>query len=136
MTNNQVTAVDSSNRGSYQNVGLVLGPALFVLMTAFDGVQDVMAQEAWRTAAVGLWMAVWWATEAIPVPVTAFLPIVTFDLLGIATIREAAEPYANPIIYLFLGAFVLAIAVERWNLHKRIAFSKSPCSTCSYKTRG
>ena len=121
MTNNQVTAVDSSNRGSYQNVGLVLGPALFVLMTAFDGVQDVMAQEAWRTAAVGLWMAVWWATEAIPVPVTAFLPIVTFDLLGIATIREAAEPYANPIIYLFLGAFVLAIAVERWNLHKRIA---------------
>jgi sodium-dependent dicarboxylate transporter 2/3/5 len=66
-------------------------------------------------------MAVWWATEAVPVPVTAFLPIVTFQMLGIATLKEASAPYANPIIYLFLGAFLLALAVERWNLHKRIA---------------
>ena len=83
--------------------------------------QEAMPPVAWNTAAVGLWMAVWWMTEAVPVPVTAFLPLVSFDILGIASIKEAAAPYAHPIIYLFLGAFILALAVQRWNLHKRIA---------------
>ncbi len=121
MTQQLAAGIVQSERGAHQNIGLVIGPALFFIMLLLGGAQETMSQEAWRTAAVGLWMAVWWATEAIPVPVTAFLPIVTFDLLGIASVKQAAEPYANPIIYLFLGAFVLAIAVERWNLHKRIA---------------
>ena len=82
-----------------------------------------MDPQAWRAAAVGLWMAIWWATEAIPVPVTAFLPIVVFEPLGIASIRDAAAPYANPIIYLFLGGFLMALALERWNLHRRIALA-------------
>lgn len=82
-----------------------------------------MSVEAWRVAAVGLWMAVWWATEAIPVPVTAFLPIVLFEPLGISSIRDAAAPFANPTIYLFLGGFVMALAIERWNLHRRIALA-------------
>ena len=82
-----------------------------------------MDPQAWRAAAVGLWMAIWWATEAIPVPVTAFLPIVIFEPLGIASIRDAAAPYANPIIYLFLGGFLMALALERWNLHRRIALA-------------
>ena len=85
--------------------------------------QDAMDPQAWRAAAVGLWMAIWWATEAIPVPVTAFLPIVIFEPLGIASIRDAAAPYANPIIYLFLGGFLMALALERWNLHRRIALA-------------
>jgi sodium-dependent dicarboxylate transporter 2/3/5 len=121
MTQPLSAGLSPSERAAHQNIGLVVGPTIFVTMLLLSGVQEVMGQEAWRTAAVGLWMAVWWATEAIPVPVTAFMPIITFDLLGIANVREAAEPYANPIIYLFLGAFVLALAVERWNLHKRIA---------------
>ncbi len=82
-----------------------------------------MSAEAWRVAAVGLWMAIWWATEAIPVPVTAFLPIIIFEPLGISSIRDAAAPYANPIIYLFLGGFMLALAIERWDLHRRIALA-------------
>ena len=80
-----------------------------------------MPPVAWLTAGVALWMAVWWATEAIPVAVTALLPLVVFDPLGIATIRDAAAAYANPIVYLFFGGFLMALAMERWNLHRRIA---------------
>ena len=125
MSNEAVSAIPDASgnleRAHYQNLGLIAGPAIFAMMMIGGAFQDTMSTEAWRTAAVALWMAVWWATEAIPVPVTAFLPIITFNLLGIATLKEAAAPYSNPIIYLFLGAFLLAIAVERWNLHKRIA---------------
>ena len=95
----------------------------FIFFMLVDGNQVSMSQAAWRTAGVALWMAAWWATEAVPVPVTAFLPLITFDLLDIVSLKEAAAPYAHPTIYLFLGAFILAIAVERWDLHKRIALT-------------
>ncbi|WP_438985640.1 SLC13 family permease [Aequoribacter sp.] len=108
-------------RLSYQNIGLIAGPLVFAVMMLLGIDQAMMPEMAWRVAAVGLWMGIWWATEAIPVPATAFLPLVCFDLLGIAPIAKAAQSYAHPIIYLFLGAFILALAVERWNLHKRIA---------------
>ena len=108
---------------TYQLVGRILGPVVFALMIAIDQSQDVMPTMAWRAAAVGLWMAIWWATEAIPVAVTALLPIIVFDPLGIASIKDAAAPYANPIIYLFFGGFMMALAVERWNLHRRISLA-------------
>ena len=108
---------------TYQIVGRILGPSIFIIMLATGQWQEVMPAEAWRVAAVGLWMAVWWATEAIPVPVTALLPLVIFDPLGIASIRDAAAPYANPTIYLFMGGFIMALALERWDLHRRIALA-------------
>jgi len=108
---------------TYQKVGRIAGPVVFGLMLFADQYQGVMAHDAWRVAAVGLWMAIWWATEAIPVPVTAFIPILIFDPLGISSIRDAAAPYANPTIYLFLGGFVMALTLERWNLHRRIALA-------------
>jgi sodium-dependent dicarboxylate transporter 2/3/5 len=76
---------------------------------------------AWRTAGIGLLMAIWWMTEAIPIPATALLPLVLFPLLGVADIGNAAAPYANPLIFLFLGGFVIALAMQRWNLHRRVA---------------
>ncbi|MFT5298230.1 MAG: sodium-dependent dicarboxylate transporter 2/3/5, partial [Colwellia sp.] len=100
MTSNQINIVNTTERAHYQNIGLVIGPALFTLMMIASTFQTTMDPLAWRTAAVALWMAIWWATEAVPVPVTAFLPIVTFQMLGIATLKEASAPYANPIIYL------------------------------------
>jgi sodium-dependent dicarboxylate transporter 2/3/5 len=118
---NSLPEVTDQHRASFQDIGLVMGPGIFVLMMLLGGSQTTMDPAAWRVAAVGLWMAIWWATEAVPVPVTAFLPIVTFPFLGISTLAEATASYANPIIYLFLGAFILALAVERWELHKRIA---------------
>jgi sodium-dependent dicarboxylate transporter 2/3/5 len=66
-------------------------------------------------------MALWWITEAIPIPATALLPLVLFPLLGAGTIRDAASPYANPLIFLFMGGFMLALAMQRWGLHRRIA---------------
>ena len=125
MTTSSQSAATPVNRPveTYQIVGRILGPAIFVVMLLTDQWQGVMSTEAWRVAAVGLWMATWWATEAIPVPVTAFLPLVVFEPLGISSLREAAAPYANPTIYLFLGGFMMAMAIDRWNLHRRIALA-------------
>ena len=102
--------------------GLLAGPLLFLAMVAIP-TPEGMEPGAWYTAAVGLLMAVWWVTEAIPIPATALLPLVLFPLLDVAPIRDAAAPYANPIIFLFMGGFMIAQAMQRWGLHRRIALS-------------
>jgi solute carrier family 13 (sodium-dependent dicarboxylate transporter), member 2/3/5 len=97
-----------------------LGPLLGVAMLLAPA-PEAVSPEAWRTAAIGAWMAVWWVTEAVPLPATALLPVVLFPPLGILSLRAATSPYANPLIFLFLGGFVLALAMERWGLHRRVA---------------
>ena len=105
---------------AYKNKGFSTGLLLFAVML-FMPTPEGLTQDAWKVAAVVVLMAVWWATEAIPVPVTALLPLALFPLFQITTFKSAALPYANPNIYLFLGGFMLAIAIERSGLHKRMA---------------
>lgn len=104
------------------HTGLVAGPLLFAAMLLVAP-PDGMAVAAWRAAAVGVLMATWWVTEAIPIAATALLPIVLFPPLGVATAGAATAPYANPVIYLFLGGFLIAMALESCGLHRRIALA-------------
>ena len=100
--------------------GIVLGLAACAVMLALPA-PGGMPPAAWSVAAVAALMALWWLTEAVPVAVTALVPLALFPLLGQGSIKAVAAPYANPLIFLFLGGFLIALAVERWGLHKRIA---------------
>ena len=115
-----MTAQDDAGQALYQRIGLIAGPiaALIVFLT-FE--PEGLSRAGVIVAALGLWMAIWWATEAIPVAVTAFLPLVVLPLLDVVPMRDIAAPYAHPIIYLFFGGFVVALAIERCGLHRRIA---------------
>lgn len=101
-------------------IGLGLG-VVALLMTLLLPAPESMGQAAWYTLGMMLLMAIWWATEALPIPATALVPIVLIPALGLGSITEATSPYANPVIFLFLGGFILGLSMQRWNLHKRIA---------------
>jgi len=101
-------------------LGFVLGPLVFAgLLIA--GPPDSMDMASWRVLALTLLMAIWWVTEALPIAVTALLPVALIPLMNVAPIDQAAASYANPLVFLFLGGFLLAEGIQRWNLHRRLA---------------
>lgn len=115
--------------GTSQRVGLVLGPALFLATLLFFSPGD-LSPEGKAILASTLWVATWWVTEAIPIPVTSLLPIVLFPLTGGLPIADTTVAYADDTVFLFMGGFMIALALERWNLHKRIALTIiSVCGT-------
>lgn len=101
-------------------MGFIGGLALFGLLLALP-VPEGMKPSAWRVVAITALMATWWITEAIPIPATSLLPLFCFPFFGVLPAKAAAAPYADDIIYLFMGGFFLAVTMERWNLHRRVA---------------
>ena len=101
-------------------IALVLGPVLAIILLLLPAPEG-MPPEAWRLVALAVWMVTWWLGEAIPIPATALLPIPMMPLLGIAEMKPVAANYGHTLIFLFLGGFLLAAAMQRWGLHKRIA---------------
>ncbi|MAU96324.1 MAG: anion transporter [Fulvimarina sp.] len=110
------------SRRSLRPFPALLGIALFLLLLLLPAPEG-LSVEGWRVVAVACLMIVWWITEAIPVSATALVPLVLFPLVGAAEMDAAAAPYADPIIFLFMGGFMLAGAMEKWELHRRIALN-------------
>jgi sodium-dependent dicarboxylate transporter 2/3/5 len=126
-----VTDPGREARARIKWIGLFAGPSLaalayFLLPESYVDTQGVLIafpHAARATAALGVWMATWWMTEAMSVAVTALLPLVVLPLSGALPIKDAASPYAHELIFLFMGGFILALSMERWGLHRRLAFS-------------
>ena len=105
---------------AYNKKGFWIGLAAFFFILLSPNPES-LSSVGWAVAAVTLLMAIWWATEAVPVAVTALLPLACFPMLGVTDFKTAALPYANPNIYLFMGGFILALGIESSGLHKRLA---------------
>ncbi len=104
----------------FQTIARLLGPAFFILILWLGPAE--LSPPARRTLGAAAWMVTWWITECAPIIVTSLLPLCLFPLLGIATSKEAAAPYANDLVFLFLAGFLLAAALERWESHARVAY--------------
>lgn len=105
-----------------QLIGLFFGPLLFFLTMIFFN-PDGLPPEAKAILASTIWIATWWITEAIPIPATSLLPIILFPLSGGLDIGATTSSYGNDTIFLFMGGFMIALTMEKWNLHRRIALT-------------
>jgi len=109
-------------RTAAANVGLILGPVFFALILVLPAPEG-MTDDAKRVAAVAALMAAWWITEAIPIPATALLPLALFPVLGIMNAADAAVSYGDRNLFLFAGGFFIAMGMQKWGLHERIALN-------------
>ena len=105
-----------------KKIGLFASPILLIFML-FTPPQWGLKPDAWRVLAMAIFMLGWWVTEAMPLPVTSLVPLVLLPLLGVSESKQVATFYGDPIVFLFLGGFLLALAMEKCNLHRRIALT-------------
>lgn len=103
-------------------IAILAGPLVAVVLLLLPAPAN-MPPEAWRMVAVVAWMVIWWLSEAVPIPATALLPLVLMPLFGIGDLKPVAQAYADPIIFLFLGGFLIALAMQKTGLHRRIALT-------------
>jgi solute carrier family 13 (sodium-dependent dicarboxylate transporter), member 2/3/5 len=122
ITSPRLVAPPSSGSAWLARAGRWIGPAVFVFFLLWPPTANVES-DAWVVLGLTLFMAIWWITEAVPIPVTAALPVALLPVFGVVPIAEATAPYANPLIFLFVGGFAVALAVQRWNLHRRLALA-------------
>lgn len=124
-TNNNGNGNNNGGGRSYtarQRIGLILGPLLFIITLLFLHPGE-LSSAGTAIAASTLWIATWWITEAVPIPVTSLLPLVLFPLTQGLEMDDAAAAYGDDTVFLFMGGFMIALAMEKWNLHRRIAIS-------------
>ena len=107
---------------SKKKMGLFLGPVLFVLVMLFFNPEG-LNPEAKSILASTIWIAIWWIAECVPISVTALLPIILFPLTGGLDIKSTTASYGHNLVFLFVGGFIIALAIEKWNLHKRVALN-------------
>ena len=105
-----------------KNIGLFLGPIVFFIVKIFYNPVD-LSEQGLSILASTLWVAIWWLTEAVPIYVTALIPIILFPLSGGLELKQTTAAYGHQYVFLFVGGFILAIAIEKWKLHKRIALN-------------
>ncbi|MDC6365713.1 MULTISPECIES: SLC13 family permease [Flavobacteriaceae] len=104
-----------------KKLGLLLGPVIFLLLVSLP--IELISEKGDPVIAVAVWMLIWWITEAVSISVTALLPLLLFPILKVLPIAEVGANYGSPIVFLFFGGFVMALALEKVNLHKRIALN-------------
>jgi solute carrier family 13 (sodium-dependent dicarboxylate transporter), member 2/3/5 len=118
----EMSRTPKKNSSPGQKIGFILGPLMFIFILLFFSPPG-LSQKGVAVLAGTVWVAVWWITEAIPIPATSLLPVILFPLSGALESSEVTSAYGDNTIFLFMGGFIIAIAMEKWNLHKRIAMN-------------
>ncbi|MEL0214656.1 MAG: SLC13 family permease, partial [Burkholderiaceae bacterium] len=110
------------NKAVVSKIGFFSGLALFCIIFSLDEIPG-LSRSGQITLCVFLLMGIWWATEALPLPITSLMPLVLFPILGVEEIGVISKEYMNKVQFLFAGGFMIAIAMQKWNLHRRVALT-------------